>query len=451
MPSHFIDFQLFGDQFSTPEIRAVFEERTMLQRWLDVEAALAGAQADLHLIPREAADAITLAARVENLDLATIQRDLVVTAHPLVPVVRELARVAGEAGRWVHWGATTQDVLDTAMVLQVKTAHEILRRDLFTLTQELADLAEAHRDTVMAGRTHAQQALPITFGFKVATWVAECLRQIERLDEAAPRLFVGELGGAVGTLAGFGPHGDAVQRRALERLGLGVPLIAWHASRDTIAEFVAHLALAGGTLARVANEVIQLQRSEIMELEEPFVHGKVGSSTMPHKRNPAHAERIVAIGRLLRGLAATALETTVAAHERDMSVGRAEWVLVPEAACLAAAALHWSLVVVRGLRVNTGRMKENLHRLGGLLLSEPVMLKLAETIGRNGAHDLVYEAAMKAVDGLGSFRELLLADPRISAVLTPEAVDELLDPAAYTGLAGAFVDRVVREARRLTG
>ena len=156
MPSHFIDFQLFGDQFSTPEIRAVFEERTMLQRWLDVEAALAGAQADLHLIPREAAAAITLAARVENLDLATIKRDLAVTAHPLVPVVRELARVAGEAGRWVHWGATTQDVLDTAMVLQVKTAHEILRRDLFTLTQELADLAEAHRDTVMAGRTHAQ-------------------------------------------------------------------------------------------------------------------------------------------------------------------------------------------------------------------------------------------------------------------------------------------------------
>jgi 3-carboxy-cis,cis-muconate cycloisomerase len=451
VPSHFIDFQLFGDQFSTPEIRAVFEERTMLQRWLDVEAALAGAQADLQLIPREAADAIARAARVENLDFVTIKRDLAVTAHPLVPVVRELARVAGEGGRWVHWGATTQDVLDTAMVLQVKTAHEILRRDLFTLTQELADLAEAHRDTLMAGRTHAQQALPITFGFKVATWVAECLRQIERLDEAAPRLFVGELGGAVGTLAGFGPHGEAVQRKALERLGLGVPLIAWHASRDTIAEFVAHLALTGGTLARVANEVIQLQRSEIGELEEPFALGKVGSSTMPHKRNPAHAERIVAIGRLLRGLAATALETTVAAHERDMSVGRAEWVLVPEAACLAAAALHWSLVVVRGLRVNTGRMKENLNRLGGLLLSEPVMLKLGETIGRNEAHDLVYGVAMKAVDGLGSFRELLLADPRISAALTPEALDELLDPAAYTGLAGAFVDRVVREARRLTG
>jgi adenylosuccinate lyase len=318
-----------------------------------------------------------------------------------------------------------------------------------TLTRELAVLAEKHRNTVMAGRTHGQQALPITFGFKVATWVAECLRQVERLDEAAPRLFVGELAGAVGTLAGFGPHGEAVQRRALERLGLGVPLIAWHASRDTITEFVTFLALLGGTLARIANEVVQLQRTEIMELEEPFAHGKVGSSTMPHKRNPAHAERIVAIARLLRGPATTALETTVAAHERDMSVGRAEWVLVPEAACLAAAALHWSLVVARGLRVNVERMRENLGRLGGLLLSEAVMLRLGETLGRNAAHDLVYEAAMAAVEGKGSFRELLLADPRAAGALDAAELDRLLEPTAYTGLAGAFVDRVVRAAKTL--
>jgi adenylosuccinate lyase len=449
MPSHFIDYELFGDQFSTPEMRAVFDERAMLQRWLDVEAALAAAQGELGLIPARAAAAIARAARVELLDLEAVKRDLKTTAHPIVPVVRELERVAGEDGRWVHWGATTQDIIDTGQMLQCKAAVGILRRDLVALVGTLADLAERHRDTVMAGRTHAQQALPITFGFKVAVWVGECLRHIERLDQAAPRVLLGELAGAVGTLAGFGERGLEVQRLALQRLGLGVPLVAWHASRDGVSELVTLLALLGGTLARIANEVIQLQRSEIMELEEPFAHGKIGSSTMPHKRNPAHAERVVAICRLLRGLAASGLDTMVAAHERDMSVGRAEWVLVPEAACLASAALAWSLVIARGLHVNVTRMTENLGRLGGLLLSEPVMLRLGQAIGRNAAHDLVYEAAMAAFEGRGRFRDLLLAEPRVRAALAPADLDALLDPAAYTGLAGAFVDRVVKEARRV--
>jgi adenylosuccinate lyase len=430
-------------------MRAVFDERAMLQRWLDVEAALAAAQGELGLIPARAAAAIARAARVELLDLEAVKRDLKTTAHPIVPVVRELERVAGEDGRWVHWGATTQDIIDTGQMLQCKAAVGILRRDLVALVGTLADLAERHRDTVMAGRTHAQQALPITFGFKVAVWVGECLRHIERLDQAAPRVLLGELAGAVGTLAGFGERGLEVQRLALQRLGLGVPLVAWHASRDGVSELVTLLALLGGTLARIANEVIQLQRSEIMELEEPFAHGKIGSSTMPHKRNPAHAERVVAICRLLRGLAASGLDTMVAAHERDMSVGRAEWVLVPEAACLASAALAWSLVIARGLHVNVTRMTENLGRLGGLLLSEPVMLRLGQAIGRNAAHDLVYEAAMAAFEGRGRFRDLLLAEPRVRAALAPADLDALLDPAAYTGLAGAFVDRVVKEARRV--
>lgn len=303
----------------------------------------------------------------------------------------------------------------------------------------------------MAGRTHAQQALPITFGFKVATWVAEAMRHVERLDAIAPRLLVGQLAGAVGTLAGFGEKGEAVQRGALKRLGLGVPPIAWHASRDAVTEFVTLLALVGGTLARIANEVIQLQRSEVMELEEPFTPGKVGSSTMPHKRNPAHAERVVGIGRILRGLAGTALETMVAAHERDMSVGRAEWALVPEATCLAAASLHWTLVIARGLSVNVDRMTENLDRLGGLLLSEAVMLHLGTTIGRSTAHDFVYEAAMAAFERKESFRDVLLRDARVAAAISPAELDRLLDPGRYTGLAGAFVDRVVADARRVTG
>jgi len=451
MPSHIIDYALFGDQFSTPEIRAVFDERAMIQLWLDVEAALAATQAELGIIPAEAAESVAQAAKVEQLDFASLKKELGVTAHPLVPILRALARNAGTHGRWVHWGATTQDILDTAMVLQLKQTHAILRRDLLGLVGVLCELAGRHRDTVMAGRTHGQQALPITFGFKVAVWIAECLRQLARLEEIAPRLMTGQLAGAVGTLAGFGPLAEAVQRRTLERLGLGVPSIAWHASRDVITEFVTLLALIGGTLARIANEVIQLQRSEVMELEEPFAHGKVGSSTMPHKRNPSHAERVVAIGRMLRGLAATALETMVAAHERDMSVGRAEWALVPEAACLGAAATHWTLVIARGMRVNVDRMQENLDRLGGLLLSEPVMLQLGLAIGRDAAHDRVYEAAMAAFEGKGRFRDLLMQDPEIATALSPDELERLLQPAAYTGLAGAIVDRIVAEARRVTG
>jgi len=451
VPSHVIDFILFGDQFATPEMRAVFDERAMIQRWLDVESALALAQAELGIVPAPAGPAIAAAAQVERLDLDAVKRGLVLTAHPIVPVVRELERAAGEHGRWVHWGATTQDIMDTGMVLQLKAAHAIVRRDLVALVRALSDLAAAHRDTIMAGRTHGQQALPITFGFKVAVWIAEALRQVARLDETAPRLLVGELAGAVGTLAGFGPRGEELQRRVMVRLGLGVPPIAWHASRDSVTEFVALLALVGGTMGRIANEVIELQRSEVAELEEPFTHGKVGSSTMPHKRNPAHAERVVAIARLLRGLAGTALETMVAAHERDMSVGRAEWALVPEACCLAAAAEHWTLHIVRGLRVDTERMRTNLDRLGGLLLSEAVMLRLGTSLGRNAAHDVVYETAMAAYEGQGRFRDLLLADPRVAPALGAAELDRLLDPAGYTGLAGAFVDRVLADARKVAG
>jgi len=451
VPSHVIDFELFGGQFATPEMRALFDERAMIQRWLDVEAALAAGQAELGIIPAAAADAIARGARVERLDLDAVKRDLAATAHPIVPIVRALERACGEHGRWVHWGATTQDIMDTGMVLQLRDAHVILRRDLVAMVRTLSDLAALHRDTVMAGRTHGQQALPITFGFKVAVWIGELLRQIARLDQTAPRLLVGELAGAVGTLAGFGPGGEELQRRVMARLGLGVPVIAWHASRDVVTEWVGLLALIGGTLGRIANEVIELSRSEVMELEEPFTHGKVGSSTMPHKRNPAHAERVVAIGRLLRGLAGAALETMVTTHERDMSAGRAEWALVPEACCLAAAAEHWTLHIARGLRVNPERMRDNLDRLGGLVLSEPVMLRLGATLGRSAAHDVVYEAAMAAWEGKGSFRDLLLADSRVASTISAAELDRLLDPAAYTGLAGVFVDRVLGDARRLSG
>jgi adenylosuccinate lyase len=243
----------------------------------------------------------------------------------------------------------------------------------------------------------------------------------------------------------------AVQEAALRRLELGVPPIAWHVARDAVSEWVTLLALVAGTCARIANEVIHLQRSEIAELEEPFAHGKVGSSTMPHKRNPAHAERVVAIGRLLRGLAATAMETMVVMHERDQSATRAEWVLVSEATCLAAASLSATLFIARGLRVNPSRMRANVDRLGGLITSEAVMLGLGRVIGRNTAHDVVYEAAMAAFDGRGRFSDLLAGDPRVKGALSEADLATLMRPESYTGLAGHFVDRVVAQARHAIG
>ena len=316
MPAHIFDFGLFGDQFSTAELRQIFDEGAMLQNWLDVEAALAEAEAAVGLIPASAAREILAKAKLELLDLDAVKRGLAETVHPLVPLIRELARVAGPAGEYVHWGPTTQDILDTGMSLQLKATYRVVRRDLVALIACLADRAGQHRDSVMAGRTHGQHALPITFGFKVAVWLAECLRHLERLDQSVPRVLVGQLAGAVGTLAGFGPRAREVQRLALERLGLAVPAVAWHTARDGVAEFVALAGLVGATLGKMAGEVAALQRTEVAEVEEPFAHGKVGSSTMPHKRNPAHCERVVAISKLLRAPVAPAIDDEVVASAR---------------------------------------------------------------------------------------------------------------------------------------
>lgn len=450
MPAHFFDYALFGDQFSTAELRQIFDESAMLQNWLDIEAALAEAEAATGLIPASVALEIRAKAKLELLDLGAVKRGLAETVHPLVPLIRELTRVAGPAGEYVHWGATTQDILDTGLVLQLKAAYRVFRRDLVALIECLADLAERYRETVMTGRTHGQHALPITFGFKVAVWIAECLRHLERLDQSAPRILVGQLAGAVGTLAGFGPRPREVQRLALERLGLGVPAVAWHTARDGVAEFVALAGLIGATLGKMAGEVAMLQRTEVAEVEEPFAHGKVGSSTMPHKRNPAHCERVVAISKVLRAPVAAAVEAMVQLHERDTSASRTDWLLVPEAACLLGAALRWSLHIFRGLAVRPERMAKNLDLLGGMLCSEAVMLRLGETLGRQTAHDVVYEAAMAAYEKDLSFRDQLLSDPRVAGRLTAAELDRLLEPGQYVGQARAFVDEVVARARRTT-
>lgn len=443
MGSHLIDSALFGDQFGTDAMRQIFTDHAMVRAWMQAEAALARAEAALGLIPPDAARTISVRAGDFTWEPAELAAGIAETFHPLVPAIRLLARACGEAGAYVHWGATTQDIMDTGLVLQLREALRALRADCEALRDAWGDLATRYRDAPMPGRTHGQHAPPITFGFKVAVWVAELDRHLDRLAACAPRLLVGQLAGASGTLASFGPLGLEVQRRMMEDLGLGVPPIAWHTARDSLAEFVGLLAMLCATLGKVALEVIHLQATEVAEVEEPFAWGKVGSSTMPHKRNPMICELIAALTRIVRQDAALAMDTMVQEHERDMGAWQAEWEYIPRACILTASALAHSLRVARGLRVDTARMRANIDITGGLALSEVVMLELGRSIGRQEAHEVVYRIAMQVAEHGSSFRQALVDDPAVRAHLSPEQIDALLQPERYLGAAPACVDRVV--------
>jgi 3-carboxy-cis,cis-muconate cycloisomerase len=442
-----IDSALFGDVWSTAEMRAVWSDETMVQRWLDVEAALARAEARLGIIPAAHAEEITRNARVELLDLAEMKRQLDHTRHPIVPLIRVLQRVCEPAaGESIHWGATTQDIMDTGLVLQLKAADAIVRRDLGRIAAILADLAQRHKHTVQVGRTHGQQALPITFGYKVAVWVAEVRRHLSRLEQMAPRVFRGQFGGAVGTLASIGPRGFELQQVMFANLGLAVPDITWHTARDGMAELVCVYAMIGSTLAKIADEVIGLQRTEVAEVEEPFHMGKVGSSTMPHKRNPSMCEGVVALARVLQAQVAPALAGMLAYNERDKRGNLAEGAFLAETCCLLSGILATMLRVLDGLQVYPEAMTQNLDRLRGLLLSENVMLALGRKIGRQHAHEILYEICMRSVQEQAPLKSLLLTDPRVAEHLGEPEVDELLDPTRYTGLAAEMVDRMTPPA-----
>lgn len=447
MGVHLIDSALFRDQFGTAPMRRVFDDAAMVRSWMQVEAALARAEAAVGLIPQDAADAISACVAETAWDAAELADGVAATFHPLVPAIRLLAQRCGAAGAYVHWGATTQDIMDTGLVLQLREAIALLHADMADLRRAWADLATRHRDTPMPGRTHGQHAPPITFGYKVAVWLAELDRHLERLAACAPRVLVGQLAGAVGTLASFGPHGLEIQRLMLADLGLGVPPICWHTARDGLAEFVGLLGMLCATLGKVALEVIHLQATEVAEVEEPFVWGKVGSSTMPHKRNPMICELIVALGRIVRQDAALALETMVQEHERDMGAWQAEWEYVPRACLLTASALTHSLRVARGLHVDAVRMRANIDLSGGLALSEAVMLELGQYIGRQEAHEVVYRISMAVAESGGSFLHALRDDPMVHAHLNATQIDVLLQPERYLGAAPACVDRVAGPAQ----
>lgn len=438
-----LDSLLFRDAFGTPAMRAVFDDEALLGRYIEVEVALARAEASCGVIPAEAA--VEIAARC---DLAGLDRDLLRVetdnvGYPILPIVHQLARQCGEAGRYVHWGATTQDIMDTATVLQIRAGLALIDADLADLRGILVGLAAKYRDTPMAGRTHLQQALPITFGYKVAVWLAMFDRHAERLDQLRPRVLVGQFAGAAGTLASLGDKGLEVQAALMGELGLGVPAATWHVARDGLAETVNLLALITGSLGKVALDIMLLAATEFGELYEPFVPGRGASSTMPQKRNPISSELMLAAAKAVRQHAGLMQDAMVQDLERATGPWHAEWIAIPESFVFTAGALHQAKFALGGLIVDEARMRANLGMSRGLIVAEAVMMGLAPHLGRQTAHDVVYAACRVVNEQGGTLAEALGRDAEVRAHLDEAAIARMTDPANYLGQAPEMVDRLL--------
>jgi 3-carboxy-cis,cis-muconate cycloisomerase len=449
MPVNPADSPVMGVLYGTDPMRAAMGERAFLQRMLDVEAALARAEARLGIVPPEAAAAITAAADADRLDLAALGEATRNTGYPVVGLVKQLSALAGaDAARWTHWGATTQDIMDTAVVLQIRDGLALIRADLLAMNAGWAAMARTHRDTIMAGRTHLQHALPVTFGLKVATWLAPLLAMVERLDQLRPRVERLQLGGAAGTLASLGAQGLDVQRELAAELGLATTDIPWHAARDGLAEAVSFLGLLTGALSKIATDVILLMQTEVAEVNEPYVAGRGGSSTMPQKRNPIACEYILAQARGVHALVPQMLAAMAQDQERGTGPWQTEPLAIGQAFNLAHGALVQARFLAEGLVVDPARMRRNLASTGGLIAAEQVMMGLAPVLGRSEAHHLVNHACDVALARGIPLAEALLAEPEVRARLEPAEVETLCDPAAYLGSAGTFVDQVLSAAAR---
>ncbi|MCI6989620.1 MAG: adenylosuccinate lyase [Campylobacter sp.] len=447
MASNVIDSRVFGVMFAENKMKQIFSDENKVQKWLDTEAALARAQAKLGIIEQRRADKITKFAKAELLDLDAIGEHYK-NSITIVPLLTEFKKVFDDdSGEFVHWGATSQDIMDNGMVLQMKEAFEYLKKLLETTYKETLNISEKYKNTVMAGRTHVIHALPITFGFKTAMWAAEIRRSLDRLEEIKPRVLVGQLSGAVGTLASQEGKGLEMQALMMEDLGLNVPVISWHPSRDHMAEYVSLLAIIAGTIGRIAREILSLQRTEICEVEEPFYMGKVGSSTMPHKRNPQVCEGVIALTRIVRAQAPLMVEAMGCENERDWGCEAVEWDAIPKSSIHTAAALDKLNDILKNLIVYPKNMARNLNALKGAMLSEAVMLHLGEKLGRLTAHEIVYEVCMKAFSDKKPVIDDLMERDEVTKHFTRADLEEIMQPEKYVGLSAVFVDRVLEDSK----
>jgi len=444
MASNMIDSILYRNSFSTPGMRKIFDDVTMVQNILNIEAALAETQSEMGIIPKEAAEEIKLKAKVENLDLGHVEEEIMRVGHSLVPILNDFQAICdNNYGEYIHLGATTQDIIDMAFMIAMKQGCEQIYEDMLETELLMVDMMVKYRDAIMPGRSHTQQALPITFGYKVAVWTSEHRRNIERLEACMKRCFVGELSGAVGTMAGFGEHGMEVARRTIEKLGLDVPDVAWHTSRDRIAEICTTLTIIAYTYGTIGNELAKLQMTEIGEVYEGFVKGSVGSSTMPHKRNPNSLEALQMLARLIKGNTESAIESMFCEHERDGALWKIEWKAANEVVILAGTSSAKAKKVMANLEVDTDKMRANLDILKGLMQSEGIMLALGKKIGKHKAHGVVYEICMDTFEKKEDFCEMLLQNEIVAEHMTRDEIMRILDPEAYVGLSAEIVDGVV--------
>ena len=444
MAASIIDSTIFGDIFSEATMRRVWSDENRTAKYLDVERALAKVQGKLGLIPQDAADEIVRHCELAQIDWDQLKVRTEQIGYPIIAVVNQInANCKDRLGEYCHWGATTQDITDTATVLQMREGLALVESDLADISHSLARLARKYRDTPIIGRSNLQQATPITFGYKMASILAGIERHRERLQQLKPRVLMGEFGGASGTLSSLAQGAMETQAGLMRELGLAQPLISWHTVRDTIAEVGAFLAIVGGSLGKIAMDVKLLMQTEVAEVFEPYAPGRGSSSTMPQKRNPISCLYIHANISVVRQHAAALMDAMVADHERSTGPWEIEWVVLPEIFCLMAGALKQTRFILAGLEVDAQRMRANIDMTNGLVMSEAVMMGLGPFIGREYAHDLVYDLCREAIRDNKQLVEVLAAHPEISKHVSRAQLEACFDPANSVGQAGVMVDRVL--------
>jgi 3-carboxy-cis,cis-muconate cycloisomerase len=446
-----LESTIFGPLFGDAEVAASLSDQVYVRALVRVEVALAKVEARLGIIPSRAAEQIAKAANPDSVDIAALAKGTAASGFPIIALVQELRRLVGaEASPYLHWGATTQDIMDTACVLQLSSVTKQFEHRLIELVRRLGELAHLHRNTVLAARTHGQQALPLSFGFKIANWLVPLLRHRERIKEISSRLLVVQFGGAAGTLAALGEKGPAVMRGLAAELGLTAPVIPWHAQRDGFVEFAGWLSLVTGSLGKMAQDIILLAQTEVGEVAESAEKGRGGSSTMPQKTNPIASELIIAAARANASLLSAMHQAQIQEHERGTHGWQLEWLTLPQMVILTSGALKHALYLAKNLQVDNLKMRENIARANDVILAESAVFVLTKVMPRAQAEELLKKAC-----SIASAEE----KPLIAVVrdLAEDAVPDgsidwqaLSDPANYLGETQQLIDGVLESANKLS-